>query len=76
MTKTFSEEKTFYLKKAYISFFKHFITDKQYIQNIWKTVIVINEFSYLYFQVKQFLKIPAEKLYGIISFDSYAIIYM
>ena len=71
----FSEENNLF-EKGLNQFHKLFTTDKQYIQNIWKTVIVINEFSYLYFQVKTILKIPAEKVYGIISFDSYAIIYM
>ena len=69
-------KKNILFENGFKSVSKQFTTDKQYIQNTWKTVIVINEFSYLYFQVKQFLKIPAEKLYGMISFDSYAIVYM
>ena len=54
----FSEEKHFIWKTALNQFLNNFTTDKQYIQNTWKTVIVINEFSYLYFQVKQFWKYP------------------
>ena len=53
----FSEENILF-GKGLNQFHKLFTTDKQYIQNIWKTVIVINEFSYLYFQVKQFWKYP------------------
>ena len=64
MTKVTTKQKQFFLKKnilfekGFKSVYKQFTTDKQYIQNIWKTVIVINEFSYLYFQVKQFWKYP------------------
>jgi hypothetical protein len=51
-------KKNILFEKRLKSVSKWFTTDKQYIQNTWKTVIVINEFSYLYFQVKQFLKYP------------------
>ncbi len=63
MTKVTTKENIFLKKNilfenGFTSVSKQFTTDKQYIQNTWKTVIVINEFSYLYFQVKQVWKYP------------------
>ena len=65
MSQVTTKQNDFFLKKNIlfekrlkISFLEQYTTDKQYIQNTWKTVIVINEFSYLYFQVRQFWKYP------------------
>ncbi len=73
--KKFSEENILF-ENGFKSVSRQFTTDKQYIQSTWKTVIVINEFFLSLFSGETILKIPAEKLYGIISFDSYAIVYM
>ena len=73
--KQFSEEKHF-IWKGLNQFYKLFTTDKQYIQKHLKHSHSDKWIFLSLFSSDKILKIPAEKLYGIISFDSYAIVYM